>query len=94
MIAPLILVIELFFISIALVSLMLSIPQISFMVESGFIIATFCEKSYPKKLAYKYLEELRDEFLLRHRDEANSRSLRPFALQKFGTTLTCSRSCR
>lgn len=45
---------------------------------------TFCDKSYPRKLAYKYLEELKQEFLTRHSNDLKQKKLRPYAFEKFG----------
>lgn len=56
----------------------------SYLIDHDVCLLTLCDKAYPKKLAYKYLEELRDEFLARHGTELQERRLRPFACQKFG----------
>jgi len=45
---------------------------------------TLCEKSYPKKLAFKFLEELQKEFDIQYADEITS-AKRPYAFLKFDT---------
>lgn len=60
----------------------------SYLIDSDVCLLTLCDKAYPKKLAYKYLEELRDEFLARHGADLHERRLRPFACQKFGARVS------
>jgi hypothetical protein len=49
---------------------------------------TFCDKAYPRKLAYKFLEELKAEFLTINRNELKQKKLRPYAFQKFGILIS------
>jgi vesicle transport protein SEC22 len=56
-----------------------------YITENNMFYMTFCDKSYPRKLAYKFLEELKDEFMIRHGEEVKQKKLRPYAFQKFGT---------
>ena len=44
---------------------------------------TLCERSYPKKLAYQYLEELQREFEKVNRSQIETVA-RPYAFIKFG----------
>lgn len=54
-----------------------------YIIDSDVCFLTLVEKSYPKKLAYQYLEELQREFLsLYGRDIEQAR--RPYAFIKFG----------
>lgn len=43
-----------------------------------------CDKSYPRKLAFSYLEELSKEFYLSYGNEVEKVGLRPYAFVKFG----------
>jgi len=52
---------------------------------------TLCERSYPKKLAYQYLEELQREFEKVNRSQIETVA-RPYAFIKFGTLLHLSSS--
>jgi len=45
---------------------------------------TLCDRSYPKKLAFKFLEELQKEFDIQYGDEISS-AKRPYAFLKFDT---------
>ena len=53
------------------------------MIEYGVCYLTLCDRSYPKKLAYQYLEELQKEFQEKYGPEVGSVS-RPYAFVKFG----------
>eukprot|EP01125_Pyxidicula_operculata_P011728 TRINITY_DN3841_c0_g1_i1.p1 TRINITY_DN3841_c0_g1~~TRINITY_DN3841_c0_g1_i1.p1 ORF type:complete len:215 (+),score=25.58 TRINITY_DN3841_c0_g1_i1:753-1397(+) len=55
-----------------------------YLLDNDICYLTFCDKMYPKKLAYKYLEEIRDEFKLEYGNDCKQQKrLRPFAFQKF-----------
>ena len=55
-----------------------------YIIENDVCYLTLCEKSYPKKLAFKFLEELQKEFDIQYgADVANTK--RPYAYIKFGT---------
>jgi hypothetical protein len=45
-----------------------------------------CDKSYPKKLAFAFLEELQKEFQEKYGPEVGTVS-RPYAFVKFGTLI-------
>lgn len=61
-----------------------------YITENNVFYMTFCDKSYPRKLAYKFLEELKDEFMIRHGEEVKQKKLRPYVFQKFG--MSCWKS--
>lgn len=54
-----------------------------YLIENGICYMTLCDQSYPKKLAYSYLEEIKKEFDYAHgRDVAEAK--RPYAFERFG----------
>ncbi len=55
----------------------------SYLIEYDVCYLTLCEKTYPKKLAFSYLEELQKEFQEKHGAEVQT-AARPYALIKFG----------
>jgi vesicle transport protein SEC22 len=55
-----------------------------YVVDDNVCYLTICDKSYPKKLAYQYLEELREEFSRAHGKDVASVG-RPYAFIKFDT---------
>jgi vesicle transport protein SEC22 len=60
-------------------------PPYSFhyITEFGVCYLCICDKSYPKKLAFQYLEELQREFHASYGQEMQ-RVARPYAFVKFG----------
>jgi len=54
-----------------------------YLLESEVCYLTFCDKLYPKKLAYKFLEEVKQEFGVQHGNEVKQKRLRPFHFEKF-----------
>ena len=54
-----------------------------YMIEADVCYLTLTEKSYPKKLAYQYLDELHSEFMNLYGSQIQSVS-RPYAFIKFG----------
>jgi len=46
---------------------------------------TICERSYPRQLAFSYLDELSKEFYTSHGNEVEKKNLRPYAFMKFDT---------
>lgn len=56
----------------------------SYIIENGVCYLCICEKSYPRKLAFSYLEELAKEFNLSYGNEVDKPGLRPYAFVKFG----------
>lgn len=55
----------------------------SYIIEGGVCYLTVCEKAYPKKLAYQYLEDLQKEFEKVNREQIETVA-RPYAFIKFG----------
>jgi hypothetical protein len=55
----------------------------SYIIEFGVCYLCLCEKSYPKKLAFQYLDELQKEFQTQFGAEMQ-RVARPYAFVKFG----------
>lgn len=56
----------------------------SYLVENEVCYLCVCEKNYPRKLAFSYLEELAREFHGSYGAEVNKSVLRPYAFIKFG----------
>ncbi|KAK3278533.1 SNAP receptor [Cymbomonas tetramitiformis] len=55
-----------------------------YLIEAGVCYLTLCDRGYPKKLAYQYLEDLQKEFhSLNHSEVAAA--ARPYAFIKFDT---------
>ncbi|KAK2973093.1 hypothetical protein RJ640_023023 [Escallonia rubra] len=59
---------------------------LSYMVENGICFITLCDSSYPRKLAFHYLQDLQKEF------EKFERSLidkitKPYSFVKFGNSV-------
>uniref|UniRef100_A0A6B2LHN0 V-SNARE coiled-coil homology domain-containing protein n=1 Tax=Arcella intermedia TaxID=1963864 RepID=A0A6B2LHN0_9EUKA len=52
-------------------------------LEGDLCYMTFCEKSYPRKLALKFLEEIKKEFELQYGSDLKTKRLTPYAFQKF-----------
>lgn len=55
--------------------------------QGGACFLTLAERSYPKKLAYQYLEELSSEFTRLYGGQEIENVSRPYAFIKFGATL-------
>ena len=53
--------------------------------QAGVCFLTLAERSYPKKLAYQYLEELANEFNRLYGGNQVENVSRPYAFIKFGT---------
>ncbi|XP_024369299.1 25.3 kDa vesicle transport protein SEC22-1 isoform X2 [Physcomitrium patens] len=61
-----------------------------YIIEGGVCYLTLCERSYPKKLAYQYLEELQREFEKVNRSQIETVA-RPYAFIKFDTFIQKTR---
>lgn len=61
-----------------------NVDVFSYIIENGVCYLCICEKSYPRKLAFSYLEELAKEFNLSYGNEVDKPGLRPYAFVKFG----------
>eukprot|EP00667_Euglena_gracilis_P021191 EG_transcript_23133 len=58
--------------------------QYNILTQNGVIYMAYCEKSYPTKLAYTYLEEIAKEFEMQYGREVEQVE-RPYAFIKFDT---------
>ncbi|RKP06572.1 Longin-like domain-containing protein [Thamnocephalis sphaerospora] len=56
-----------------------------YIIENGVCYLCVCDRSYPRKLAFSYLEELSKEFDVSYGAEAQKQGLRPYAFIKFDT---------
>lgn len=56
-----------------------------YMMDNDICYLTLCDQSYPKKLAYSFLDELKREFDIQHGTEIAA-TRRPFAFEKFGSS--------
>ncbi|GBG87402.1 hypothetical protein CBR_g45459 [Chara braunii] len=61
-----------------------------YIIEGGVCYLTLCDRSYPKKLAYQYLEELQKEFEKVNRSQIETVA-RPYAFIKFDTFIQKTR---
>jgi vesicle transport protein SEC22 len=61
-----------------------------YLIEGGVCYLTLCDRSYPKKLAYQYLEELQREFEKVNRSQIETVA-RPYAFIKFDTFIQKTR---
>eukprot|EP00029_Vermamoeba_vermiformis_P001352 TRINITY_DN11525_c0_g1_i1.p1 TRINITY_DN11525_c0_g1~~TRINITY_DN11525_c0_g1_i1.p1 ORF type:complete len:218 (+),score=26.18 TRINITY_DN11525_c0_g1_i1:32-685(+) len=55
-----------------------------YLIENGVCYLTLCDATFPKKLAYSFLEELKKEFDIQHGADVNT-AKRPYSHQKFDT---------
>lgn len=62
----------------------------SYIIEGSVCYLCICDQSYPRKLAFSYLEELAKEFNMSYGNEVDKPGLRPYAFVKFGK---CVRVC-
>lgn len=66
----------------------------SYIISEGVCYLCICDRSYPRKLAFTYLEELAKEFNLSYGSEISKPNLRPYAFVKFGASSGCERNSR
>ena len=57
-----------------------------YLVERGVVFLTVCDKQYPKRLAFGFLEELQREFDKQFGDQTET-AARPYAFVKFDTVI-------
>ncbi len=55
----------------------------AYIIENDICYLTLCERSYPRKLAFKFLEELQKEFDIQYGADVQN-AKRPYAFIKFG----------
>jgi vesicle transport protein SEC22 len=56
---------------------------IHYLISHGFVYFCICDHSYPRKLAFSYLEEIDNEFDQSYGQEAIKPGIRPFAFVQF-----------
>lgn len=61
----------------------MTLTQTSYIIEGRVCYLTMCDRAYPKKLAFQYLEELRNEFERVNGSQIET-AARPYAFIKFG----------
>lgn len=60
-------------------------PRYSLLIAQGVCYLTLCEASFPKKMAFEYLEDLRKKFYDQY-GEAVPTVTRPYSFTEFGKT--------
>eukprot|EP00271_Cylindrocystis_brebissonii_P007874 TRINITY_DN2176_c0_g2_i1.p1 TRINITY_DN2176_c0_g2~~TRINITY_DN2176_c0_g2_i1.p1 ORF type:complete len:225 (-),score=34.68 TRINITY_DN2176_c0_g2_i1:166-840(-) len=61
-----------------------------YLIEGGVCYLTLCDRAYPKKLAFQYLEDLQKEFEKINRTQIDT-AARPYAFVKFDTFIQKTR---
>ncbi|KAJ2724244.1 SNAP receptor [Coemansia sp. Benny D115] len=56
-----------------------------YLLDQGVCYLCICDKSFPRKLAFSYLDELAKEFYMSYGSEIEKTTLRPYAFIKFDT---------
>ncbi|KAJ2852015.1 SNAP receptor [Coemansia brasiliensis] len=56
-----------------------------YLLDQGVCYLSICDKSFPRKLAFNYLDELAKEFNMSYGSEVQKPNLRPYAFIKFDT---------
>ena len=56
---------------------------LSYIIEGRVCYLTMCDRAYPKKLAFQYLEDLKNEFECVNGTQIET-AARPYAFIKFG----------
>ncbi|KAJ1942632.1 SNAP receptor [Linderina macrospora] len=56
-----------------------------YVVDQGVCYLCICERSFPRKVAFSYLDELAKEFHMSYGSEVEKTNLRPYAFIKFDT---------
>lgn len=63
-------------------------PLYSYIIDHGVVYLCICERNYPRKLAFTYLDDLSKEFFMSYGNEIDRPGLRPYAFARFGTSNT------
>lgn len=66
-------------------------PFCSYLISHQICYLTITDKSYPRKLAFSYLEELAKEFGTSYGQEALKPNLRPYAFVQFDTFISATK---
>ena len=56
-----------------------------YIIEFGACFLTLCDKSFDKKLAFSFLQNLSEEFFNEYGDKINSKNLRPYPFIEFNS---------
>ncbi|KAF9386531.1 SNAP receptor [Podila verticillata] len=56
-----------------------------YIIDHGVVHLCICERNYPRKLAFTYLDDLSKEFFMSYGNEIDRPGLRPYAFVKFDT---------
>ncbi|KAG0053227.1 SNAP receptor [Gryganskiella cystojenkinii] len=56
-----------------------------YIIDHGVVYLCICERNYPRKLAFTYLDDLAKEFFISYGNEMDRPGLRPYAFVKFDT---------
>ncbi|KAJ1969761.1 SNAP receptor [Dimargaris xerosporica] len=56
-----------------------------YLIEQGVCYMCICDRAYPRKLAFSYLDEIAKEFSMSYGSEIHKPGLRPYAFIKFDT---------
>lgn len=59
---------------------------LSYIIEGRVCYLTMCDRAYPKKLAFQYLEDLKNEFERVNGTQIET-AARPYAFIKFGMSI-------
>lgn len=62
--------------------------NIHYLIQNSIIYLTICEKSYPRNLAFLYLQEVSNEFAHIHGRDALASTARPFGFSSFDNFLS------
>jgi vesicle transport protein SEC22 len=66
--------------------------RFSYVISNSVVYLCIAAKSYPRKLAFSYLDELSKEFERSYSSELSNPNLRPYAFVKFDTFVSVSPS--
>ncbi|KAJ1928372.1 SNAP receptor [Tieghemiomyces parasiticus] len=56
-----------------------------YLIDTGIVYMCICDRAYPRKLAFSYLDEIAKEFNMSYGEEVHRPGLRPYAFIKFDT---------
>ena len=68
-----------------------SVLTLSYLISDQICYLTITDKSYPRKLAFSYLQELAKEFSTSYGTEAQKPNLRPYAFVQFDTFISATK---
>jgi vesicle transport protein SEC22 len=68
-----------------------NLANASYLIDDAICYLTITDKSYPRKLAFSYLQELAKEFATSYGTEALKPNLRPYAFVQFDTFISATK---